>query len=67
MSIVKKFPIEKKTEVLRCRVDSAQFSRVRALADLYADGDISEWLRYAALNAPPVQMKPSRRTSRRGN
>jgi hypothetical protein len=40
-----------KKTVIRFRVDEADASRIQTLADLYAKGNLSEWCRYAALEA----------------
>lgn len=37
---------------LRFRMTLKDENRVRGLAKLYASGDLSKWLRHAALNAP---------------
>lgn len=39
-------------ELLRVRAGERTANRIKMLADLYAGGNVSLWMRYAALNAP---------------
>lgn len=45
------------TKMLSFRVTSYDFNFIHGLAGLYADGDVSEWLRWGALNAPRKYLK----------
>ena len=58
--------MDKKLSVIHFRLTEYEKNRIRGLADLYADGDMSIWLRWAALNAERmVLVKPKRKTPAR--
>jgi len=37
---------------IRFRCELKEFNRIQLLADIYADGNVSRWLRHASANAP---------------
>jgi hypothetical protein len=39
------------------RFAEKEFNKIQLLADMYAGGNVSEWIRYAALNAPRKILK----------
>jgi len=41
-----------KSNPRKIRFSKEEENRIQMLADLYADGNFSKWVRYAALNAP---------------
>jgi hypothetical protein len=43
--------MNKKTEVLQIRLTPKEKNQIRMLAKVYADGDVSTWIRWAAINA----------------
>lgn len=42
---------------IQFRVGKQEFARIRTLAQVYAGGDISKWIRYAAISARPKLLK----------
>jgi hypothetical protein len=45
-------------ELLRVRAGERAANRIQMLADLYAGGNLSLWVRYASLNAPLRYLVP---------
>lgn len=48
---------ESRRDFCRFRVSRTEKNRIRLLAQIYAGGDISLWMRYAALKARPKILK----------
>lgn len=46
-----------KIKRLELRVNAADWSRIKALANIYMGGNVSKWLLYGALEAPRVLAK----------
>jgi len=42
---------QKRNEIIRLRVSEFEKNIIQGLADIYAEGDISAWLRWAGINA----------------
>lgn len=49
--------------ILKIRVSRAVADRLQWLADTYAGGNLSLWLRYAGLEAPRVYLTPHKKKS----
>jgi hypothetical protein len=43
--------MDKKTEIIHLRVTLYEKNRMKHLAEMYAGGDLSLWMRWAGLNA----------------
>lgn len=51
-------PPVNKTKTVKFRITEKEFNRVRMLAAMYAEGNVSQWIRFAVLEAPrKVQRK----------
>lgn len=49
--------MEKKTKLIQVRVTRGEQDRIRWLAGQYTNGNVSEWMLYAALEAPRKLLK----------
>jgi hypothetical protein len=56
---------KKLNEVLQVRLSTQEKNRIRGLADLYANGNISLWIVHAGLNAPREFLMPKDESFRR--
>ena len=48
----------KLNEKIEIRVSLYEKNKIKYLADLFANGNLSLWVTYAALNAPRINVKP---------
>ena len=44
---------DNKNETIGARVNNEQLNKIKLNANIYTDGNLSEWLVYAALNCKP--------------
>ena len=49
-------PSELNTKILAVRVPIKDYNMVLARAAMYADGDLSAWLRFCVVKRPPIKM-----------
>ncbi len=45
-------PNTKKTETVQLRLTEFDKNRIKMLADKYAEGNMTDWILYGAINAP---------------
>lgn len=57
---------ERKTRILGVRVTPSFYSKLEAMADMYADGDFSEWVRHCLENYQPKIVKGKKKKKKRG-
>lgn len=50
--MAKKSQLQKRTKKIQFRLTEPVYNRIRGLANLYADGNVSAWLVHGGLNAP---------------
>lgn len=53
--------MEKKLEVFQIRLTRGDKSRLKWLAKQYANGNLTQWLVYAGLNAPRKMLPPAKK------
>lgn len=48
---------ERREREIKVKLTIKEWHRLRLLSRLYADGDLSKWVRHGALNAPRRKLK----------
>ena len=48
----------KRDEWIQIRVNTKEKNRIKGLANLYAQGDLSTWIRWAAINGERKFLRP---------
>jgi hypothetical protein len=53
MKVIKSVADKQKHSLMTVKVSKAEFERIKAKAKRYAAGNLSEWVRYAAIELEP--------------
>jgi hypothetical protein len=51
---------KKKSELIKLRITPEQKNRARGLAEIYTNGNVSDWVRFCLENYLPAMKKPDR-------